>query len=378
MRSSAFLIVALFTQGCTDATTPAPGPFFVTVSAGMYHTCALTPNGKAFCWGRNLYGALGDGTSTTRATPVPVAIDVAFTTIAAGKDYTCGLRANGGAYCWGANFAGQLGDGSTAHRYTPVPVYGGLTLRHISAGEAHTCGITTGGEAFCWGAPLSPRADGSMPPIRTVPTRLSLSRMMDVSVGYEIACGIARTHALYCWGLFPPGVTFADSSGPLVSPTPLLVTGSTSLVQVSAAFKHACGVDDVGHVLCWGRNEAGEIGDSSLTYATAPKIVSGAEHYRLVSAHSVSHTCGVTIEGTGYCWGNNGVGQLGAGIPDKNSTVPIPVAATMRWSVISTGAYHTCGVTVDEKTLCWGFGGFGQLGNGEFGNTREPGVISNP
>jgi alpha-tubulin suppressor-like RCC1 family protein len=371
MRAAGLFALALIACRETTSMNSGPGSRFVTLSSGMYHTCALDKWGNAFCWGRNVYGALGDGTFTNRATPARVAIDVTFTALTAGWDYTCGLLANGGAYCWGANFAGQLGDGTTGRRNTPVFVAGGLTFSEITAGEAHTCGITTAGDTYCWGAPLSPAPDGTLPPFQTVPTRLDPRHMTSVSSGYEIACGIGRTRALYCWGLSPPGVTF-DSAGPLMSATPRLVTSSTALVRLSAGFKHACGVDQFGQVLCWGQNRNGEVGDSTSTDASGPTVISGPDRYHSVSAHSIGHTCAVTIDGAGRCWGNNRSGQLGNLNVAATSTVPVSVAGARRWTVISTGGFHTCGITVDDKTLCWGSGAFGQLGGGEWAGVREP------
>src|SRR5204862_462404 len=82
---------------CHDATGPGTESF-VAVSAGIAHTCALTASGTAYCWGRNLYGALGDGTTQPADRPVRVGGAVRFTAIAAGWDHTCALDLRGRAY----------------------------------------------------------------------------------------------------------------------------------------------------------------------------------------------------------------------------------------------------------------------------------------
>ena len=92
------------------------------MSAGFVHTCGFTTAGAAYCWGFNIYGALGDGTTTDRSSPELVAGGVSFAAVSAGDGHTCGVTAAGAAYCWGDNSSGQLGDGTTTNRLTPVRV----------------------------------------------------------------------------------------------------------------------------------------------------------------------------------------------------------------------------------------------------------------
>jgi alpha-tubulin suppressor-like RCC1 family protein len=129
---------------------------YTAISAGVNHTCGLSPTGPtttvARCWGFNGSGGLGDGTNTTVASPVLVA--GAFTTwtrITAGGQHSCGI-ASGIALCWGLNSNGELGDDNQngANTNTPTPVAGNLTLVAIDAGANHTCGRTASA-VYCWG-----------------------------------------------------------------------------------------------------------------------------------------------------------------------------------------------------------------------------------
>jgi alpha-tubulin suppressor-like RCC1 family protein len=137
--------------------TPTPvavagGLRFHQVDAATLHTCGLTTGNLAYCWGENEFGLLGDGTTTDRLTPVAVAGGLRFRQVSGGENFhTCGVATGNRAYCWGSNFTGELGDGTTTARLTPVAVAGGLQFTEVSAGTNHTCGVTTGNVAYCWG-----------------------------------------------------------------------------------------------------------------------------------------------------------------------------------------------------------------------------------
>jgi alpha-tubulin suppressor-like RCC1 family protein len=108
-------------------TPVAGGLTFVAVNAGEVHTCGVTTSGDAYCWGSNVYGALGDGTTTPRQVPTLVAGGHAFAAVSAGNGWpigthTCGITRSGLAYCWGVSSLGQLGDGTTTQRLVPTPV----------------------------------------------------------------------------------------------------------------------------------------------------------------------------------------------------------------------------------------------------------------
>ena len=122
-------------------------------SAGDQHSCAVTLSKVAYCWGRSFHGETGNGFAGVFYLPVRVnAGGTLFLGVSAGGDHTCGVSTENVAYCWGFNGSGQLGSVTGgADRLSPTPVAGGLRFPAVHAGLAHTCAVATDGRAWCWG-----------------------------------------------------------------------------------------------------------------------------------------------------------------------------------------------------------------------------------
>ena len=178
------------------------GQRFTSISAAGNTTCALTPQGSAYCWGANSSGTSGSGSTNASNTPVPVSGDLRFSSITVGGlGHAGGLTAGGSAHCWGMNRHGQLGTGNTVSHTTPVALSGGFSFQSISAGLSHTCGLASGGAAYCWGWDRLRQIDGApsqgdvLAPVR-VASDLSFTSL---KAGAVLTCGIAGANS-YCRG----------------------------------------------------------------------------------------------------------------------------------------------------------------------------------
>jgi len=171
---------------------------------GGVHACAVTSAGGAMCWGWNATGQLGDGTTTGRLTPVAVVgMDGGVEMLAAGDTHTCAVTTAGGGVCWGKNVSGQLGDGTTADRWTPTAVSElGSGVAGISAGFSHTCAVATGGTVVCWGSnAVGQLGDGTTVP-RLTPTAVGglERRVATVVAGGYHTCAVTAGGGALCWG----------------------------------------------------------------------------------------------------------------------------------------------------------------------------------
>jgi len=341
------------------------------IVAGNAHTCVLTGQNRVRCWGDNQFGQLGYGNAIdvgdapTRlpftAGDVPLPFDPMtnlptdpVVQLVAGNNHTCVLQASGLIYCWGDNQFGQLGYNRTDNLGDgePVTSFGYVTVggpaTRIAAGGDHTCAILKGGALRCWG-----RNDfGQLGHGNT--ENIGDNETVDSAGNVDLG----------------PGVTVKD-----------LALGGF----------HTCALLTTGAVRCWGRNDFGQLGygntealgdnepinnlpDVSLT-GTVQKLVAGD-----------LHTCALTVAGTLRCWGLGQDGELGQDFPgffvfdnswgnqanEFPSTLPSDIDTGAPVTDVAAGGGHTCALSSDGQLKCWGFGGNGELGYGDFSDRFTP------
>jgi alpha-tubulin suppressor-like RCC1 family protein len=199
---------------------------FSALATGGYHTCGLTSAGAAYCWGWNVRGELGDGSTTgpefcntsrypCSSTPVAVSGGWTFTALATGADHTCALTSAGAVYCWGLNDDAQLGVGTATGPETchdpntrdvscstfPLAVTGGLDFQEIATGGAHTCGLSNTGAAYCWGDDLDGELGNGSTTNSSVPIAVAGGLTFDaLAAGGYHTCGLTSAGVAYCWG----------------------------------------------------------------------------------------------------------------------------------------------------------------------------------
>jgi alpha-tubulin suppressor-like RCC1 family protein len=305
----------------------AGGLRFHQISAGLYSTCGVTTDYVAYCWGANYSGVLGDGTQTHHPAPAPVvAGGRRFSRIDIGNNHTCAVSyPENRAYCWGNNSSGQLGDGSLTQRNSQVAVAGGLSFREVSVGDYHTCGVTTGNQAYCWGSnDFGEIGDSTEARRRLTPTKVAGARQFkQLDTGARYACAVTTAERAYCWGDGRQGQI--GNGKAYLSFWPRAVAGGLSFDRVTAGSRHTCGETTSDKAYCWGIGAMGRLGNGGNTGSLSPVAVAGGLSFLQLSAGG-DHTCGKSSTGAGYCWGYNFFAQLGDGTNTDRWT-PAPVAA---------------------------------------------------
>ncbi len=284
-------------------------------------------------------------------TPCVPAVDVVQ--IASGRDYSCALLAGGEVRCWGAGESGQLGDGTRSSYAEPVAPMGLSPATMISTGVQHACAVVDG-DVWCWGRNDMGQLGLGNRATRDMPARVGQlpDDVVGVSAGGLYTCAWTASGELYCWGQR----TNANSD----STTPVRVTGVPAIVDVAASSRdraysatHACAIGIDGSAWCWGANGAGELGidEPSTTSSDTPRRVDTSLAFVEIAAGR-SHSCGRTDEGVVACWGFNATGEIGDG-SRINRYAPVTIAVPPSVE-IAANEETTCSRDRDGGVTCWG------------------------
>jgi alpha-tubulin suppressor-like RCC1 family protein len=376
----AILCVALFGLASCDSTPPRPlvilddpGPHaWSSISVDGNGACALDVDGAAYCWGLQQVC-----TNQACSDPVPrrLVTPVRFSMIDLGSIQGCGLSTTREVYCWGAAHGPSLGDGVTKSSVTPVRVAFNRPVKTVSVGFAHACLLDDQGTAYCWGDGVWALGDGidsNFTRQYSTPSPVATTlKFESIAAGVVHTCAIDVNQAAYCWGTGAGalGVGARDTacaSGPSCfrSAKPELVDGGLRWKSLSVASQVTCGVTTDGRGFCWGSVgfTADVLGAGDSQGSKSPRAVAGGLSFQSIST-SGAHTCGITLDGAAYCWGDGLFGQLGTGQVNVRFNTPQQVIGALRFQ--SIGARDaTCGISTNHNAYCWGPPTAGQLGNG--------------
>jgi alpha-tubulin suppressor-like RCC1 family protein len=389
--------VAESTSGISYAYTASVGPVRQSdeLTSGINHTCAIEL-GLVYCWGYNNLGQLGDGTTNTSTSipsqPVKLADGTYLknvVSISAGSGTTCALTIPGAVYCWGNNQYGQLGDGTTTNRYIPTPVASttsangsisfasGVTA--IAVGTHQTCAVKNGA-VYCWGWATNGNLGDGSTVSKSVPTPslVLTSGVTQINSQDQTTCAV-KAGALYCWGYNAYG-QLVDGSTTSKSTPAVISQMSSGVTDVDLGFYNVCAIKN-GAAFCWGYNYNYVLGDGTATNRAVPTpvatSVSGVAFDSQVvdvtvsDHHDPSHACAIKQDGKAYCWGDNTYGQLGDLTTNASSRPVFATGFSGKVSATAMTALSTC-MVVDGAVKCAGYNANGQLGNGTTTNTATP------
>lgn len=355
-----------------------PSGLVEQIDSGAAHTCAITTDTGARCWGAGGLGQIGNGETVDASSAKAVRSGsgplTGLIAIDAGQNHTCALKANGEVWCWGSNARQQLG-AAISGSASPVAVKANLTqpALAIAAGSEHTCAVIVDSTVRCWGRPgasflgrgtLTTPVLASYDPITQ--TGKTLFGAVQIAAGQLHTCARLANATVVCWG--DPSFNRLGGATAADAPTPRPVPTVDRATNVVAGRAHTCAVQTTG-VVCWGFNLNGQLGRGDTTTDPAPVTLAGTP---TAVTLGTTHSCFV-VDGVTSCTGKNSNGAFGNGAT-TNTLTPVSVAQAGGTFAASAGDDHTCfvGPAAAAVTRCSGIGANGRLGHLAVTNSTTP------
>ena len=341
---------------------------------GGAHACAIARDGSVRCWGSNDSGQLGTGSASPKYEATPnkvVGVTNATDLAAAGSGpsgTTCVVSSGGAVTCFGSNMAGQLGRASGASSGpNPDPVaLQGLEAKSVILTTTFALAVGKDDRLWSWGADdvfqlarTTPAADDSNEPARA--DRV-IGRVKSYAGTARNGFVVGDDGEVLSWG----GGT-ADQLGRATSltldpmPRSVAISGASS---ITAGASHACALSH-GSVHCWGKNDSGQL--AAMLRADEPfparAVLPDAGHAVYVAAGG-NNTCAIIANGSVYCWGANGNGQIGAPTGRDRPTPTLIEGLGEQAVALAVMDASICALLRSGNVRCWGDNLFGQLGRG--------------
>lgn len=368
------------------------------ISGGINHTCAITSQGYLYCWGRNAWGQLGDGTTTERHVPTYVMNGVAQ--VDAKGDHTCAIMTSGGTLkCWGSNSSYELGTTTPSYQTSPTTVTGLSTpIKAVSTGGPNTCVIDTNDDFICWGDTSLCQLGyylGTPTTTRTLvgkrnPSDTWANAVASIAVQNGTVCGIGIDGTPRCWGLNENGQlgTGSTSSYDCYPDSPSLPFSYVWSVSVGLWYTCWLDGDNSYHPYCAGHNYYGQLGRGSSQksppyYNATPGAITGP--YVTEDAMWLEANYGYTgiemqWDGAVNTWGGGFSGELGNGTwNESDSPVRVYVGGNALYAAhVTAGDRHVCALKSDGTLYCWGDNYHGQIGDNTTTDRNTPTSITCP
>jgi alpha-tubulin suppressor-like RCC1 family protein len=378
-RPAAIGFVAVLVAALTIPSVAAAGK--AAAGSGAGRPQAMAAGGSLRAWGFNKSGQLGNDTIISSDTPVKVQLPpgTRVTSMRAGCDHTLALTTTGHVLAWGDNSEGELGDGTTTSTGTPVMVKlpPGTKVKAIRAGCFHSLALTTKGHVLAWGYSGQGELGNGSILSSPEPVRVKLppgTKVTAISAGAYHSLARTTTRHLYAWGYNGAGQLGDGTTTNRDIPVKVKLPKRTKVTLIGAGQGHSLARTSTGKVLAWGDNTDGDLGNGTTTGSLTAVRVKLPRHTKL---RGLFGGCGgslaLTAKGHVLAWGDNGAGQLGDGTTTFSDTpVRVKLPTGTKVTAVAAGCSHNLALTAKGHVLAWGFGLLGQLGNGGTTNSNLP------
>ena len=376
------------TSTSTTTTTIPPTTTTTTtiaIAAGNFQSLVVKA-GHVSTWGFNNYGQLGNNDTSPQCIPVSVCGNHTFCKIAGGGsigpdgDHSLGIDNHKKAWGWGYNFNGQLGNNDTVDQYTPVSVYGNHTFCSIDGGERYSLGIDNHGQVWGWGVNSNGELGNNDTLDQLTPVSVFGNHTFIHISANDHSLGIDNHGQVWGWGYNSYGQLGTNDT--VVQYTPTAICGiNKTFCKIATGDSFSLAIDKYGQAWSWGMNQFGELGNNNgclaypYAYVTTPVKVCG-NHTFCSIAGGFAHSIGIDKNGKGWGWGYNLYGQVGNNTAANKST-PIAICGSHTFCSIAVGYYHSLGVDNHNKVWGWGYNYDGELGNNSTADRSIPGSVCN-
>jgi alpha-tubulin suppressor-like RCC1 family protein len=344
---------------------------FCQISGGAEHGAALDQYGRAWCWGFNSSGQLGDLTTTSKRTPVSVLGAVkTFCKIEGGGSSTYAIDYSGRVWAWGGNFVGQLGDNTIVNKLSPVRISGSTkTFCDIKASNNAALALDNYGDVWAWGISyFGEFGQGVVFPYTPTSIKGSSKTFCEIATENLFTLAITSGGRIWSWGSNTSG-QLGDNTTTMVR-TPVSVAGAVkTFSRITAGSDHSYAIDKSGRIWSWGINNFGQLGINSVTSTNTPQSILGAVKTFCKIAAGANHSLGIDKNGRAWSWGLNTNGQLGLNALTSRRTPASVLGAVKTFCEISGGSLHSLAIDKNGRVWSWGQNNTGQLGDNTI-NTR--------
>jgi len=313
------------------------------ISATTNKTSVIKTDGTLWTWGSGLYGRLGLGNTTYYSSPKQVGALTIWASTSNGTDgWQLAVQTNGTLWSWGINDNGQLGLGNTTNYSSPKQIGALTSWLTISAGYKYALAIKTDGSLWSWGSGSYGRLGLGDVLDRSSPTQVgALTNWLNVATGYANSLAIKTDGTLWVWGGgFSGGLGLGNTTN---YSSPKQLGSLTTWSKLSGASYGGTAIKTDGTMWAWGNGGYGQLGDGSVVNKSSPIQVGALTTWLSVSAGYSNHKAAIKTDGTLWMWGRNNAGQLGDSTTVDQSS-PIQIGALTSWSSASIGANSTVAI----------------------------------
>ncbi len=371
----------------------------VKISAVDNYCMALRKDGVVFSWGINLWGNLGDGTTTNRSSPLPVLNLVNIKDVFAGYDTSAAIDNNGKVFVWGKNIFGEIENSEEKMFSIPRELIGVGEIKKISIGRNFCVFLKKDNTVVTIGKNnYGQLGNGTTEDSSELTVVNGLNNICQIYAGYDNVMALTNDGTVYSWGnnwqgqlgngtteasyvpveitnleniVFLDRCIAVDSQGEVwywsktknSGHIPTKEPNLSNILMVSGSDEHCLALDENGAIWAWGNNNYGQLGYGNLKYRTTPIKIFDMTNVKKVSAGN-EFAMILKNDGTVWTWGKSKFGALGLG--DKLDTVykPTQIMELNDITDIICGNNHCLALNSSNEIYAWGYNTAGEIGNG--------------